>query len=66
MARLTVEEVRAMHGYEYQYRVTERVGHEKASFYYSECEYNDYMAEVAKATAAGVLVEYGARFIKAR
>lgn len=63
--KLTVEQLRE-HGFEYQYRITERIGHEKASFYYAEHEYNDYMQEVARATAANVLVEYGARFIKAR
>ena len=66
MARLTEEEVRAMHGFEYQYRVTERIGHEKASFYYTEGEYDAYQKEIANASAAGVLVEYGARFFKAR
>lgn len=66
MARLTVEQVRELHNFEWQYQVTERIGHEHAAFYFTESEYDKYQAEIANAAAANVLVSYGARFMKAR
>lgn len=62
MARLTVEQVKELHNFTWSYQIVERIGHEKAAFYYKEDEYNEYMDEVANAQAAGVLVSYGAKF----
>lgn len=66
MTRMTVEQVKLLKDFDYKYTVVERIGHEKASFYYSSSEYDEYQKEVASAQAAGVLVSYGARFMKAR
>ena len=63
---MTVEQLKELHNFDYQYTVVERVGNEKATFYYTASEYDDYQKEVANATAAGILVSYGARFMKAR
>lgn len=63
MAKLTVEQVELLRNFDYQYTVVERIGHEKAAFYYTSSEYDAYQKEVANAQASGVLVSYGARFM---
>lgn len=62
MTRMTVEQLKELRNFDYSYSIVERVGHEKAAFYYSSGEYEDYQKEVARAMAADVLVSYGAKF----
>jgi hypothetical protein len=66
MTRMTVEQVKLLKDFDYKYTVVERIGHEKAAFYFASHEYDAYQKEIASAQAAGVLVSYGARFMKAR
>lgn len=63
MAKLTVEQVKLLKDFDYQYTVVERIGHEKAAFYFTSAEYEDYQKEISNASAAGVLISYGARFM---
>lgn len=63
MARLTVAQVKELHNFAWKYEIVERNGNEHMNFYYEECEYEDYQKEIANASANGVLVAYGARFM---
>jgi hypothetical protein len=62
MTRMTVEQLKELRNFDYSYSIVERVGHDKAAFYYAASEYEDYQKEVARAMAADVLVSYGAKF----
>lgn len=64
MARLTVEQLKELHGFEWSYKITERIeGQGTASFYYNSTQYDEFMDEYTKAQAAGILESAGARFM---